>query len=239
MLNHKENNSIPELNPEAANQLLNNVFLLCEQTPNTIPIDHMAPVTSTKTTSFKIGQILSIVFFIIILLLPLCFLSPTIDISSQHLSTDTKDSYTFTVHTMIPVTEVTATLNSVKIPITSNGNNSFTTSVTENGNLIITATTANGQYCNRQILVTDRDSTDPVLNTYYFKDSNIYIVATDAESGIAFEQIVAYTLNHTKIDSISYDMKTNTIIIDSLPETIIMEIPDKQGNVLQVTITPN
>lgn len=68
------NPNIPTLDPQVANQLLNNVLAVCDQAPHTVPVETLHAIPAVKTTSFRIGQIISIFVFIFLLLLPLCLL---------------------------------------------------------------------------------------------------------------------------------------------------------------------
>ncbi|MDD3413718.1 MAG: hypothetical protein PHY47_06920 [Lachnospiraceae bacterium] len=58
---------------DVANEMLQNVFEAVGQAPNRIPLDKLALRKETKTKYLLIAKTISIIFFILTLLMPLCF----------------------------------------------------------------------------------------------------------------------------------------------------------------------
>ena len=229
---------IPELDPQAANQLLNNVLAVCDKAPNVIPIDTISSVSYIKTTSFRIGRLISIFMLIFLLFLPFFFIAPVLTLSQSSLENNNNAIYIVSVDSLFPINHISATLNGEVVPVVSMKGGEFSISFAQNGIATITATALNHQSQSTTFNIASIDTNSPSLVYSYRNGDFIYIVVNDADSGIDFENIVAYTSINTAVSPHSYDEETGTIVFQNITQPLNLSVPDKKGNVLHVILTP-
>lgn len=222
---------IPKLDAQTANQLLNNVFEACDMEPSTIPVEVLESWGNYKKPAFDLGKMISYVFIVILILLPLMFFHPNIAASRINVNSATDATYNIHIQTLLPVTNVSASLDGEPVALIENSQKEYTATLTKNGSLTITATTFNGQKTTRTYAVTHLDTDKPEFIQSYTQDDKVYLVVQDTFSGIDYENITGLT-------PLSYDESTGTIVfqIPEAPQTVT--IPDHAGNELTLLISP-
>lgn len=222
---------IPELDPQTANQLLNNVFDACNMEPSSIPVEVLESWGNYKKPPLDFGRTISYVFFILIILLPLWFFHPSISANRINIDT-TKDAvYDISVQTLLPLRSVSVTLNGEPVSVQHTSAKHFTATASENGTLTVTATTYNGQSTVQNYEVTHIDTEKPQLLQSYSHDGIVYLVVRDTYSGIDYDHITGLTPE-------SVDQETGTIgfLIPDTPQ--VVTVPDHAGNELSLLISP-
>lgn len=222
---------VPPLDAQTANQLLNNVFEACDMEPNSIPVEVLESWGNYKKPAFDIGRMISYVFIILLILLPLLFFHPNIAAKRVNVESASDATYDIHIQTLLPVSNVSASLNDEPVALIRKGSKEYTTTLTKNGTLTITAETFNGQKTTRTYEVTHLDTDKPDFIQSYTKDNLVYLVVQDTYSGINYAGITGLT-------PVSYDESTGTIVfqIPDTPQTVT--IPDNAGNELTLLISP-
>lgn len=222
---------IPKLDAQTANQLLNNVFEACDMEPSTIPVEVLESWGNYKKPTFDFGKMISYVFIVLLILLPLIFFHPNIAASRVNVNSATDATYNIRIQTLLPVKSVSASLDGEPVALIEKDQKEYTATLTTNGTLTITATTFNGQKATRTYAVTHLDTDKPEFIQSYTQDDKVYLVVQDTFSGVNYENITGLT-------PISYDESTGTIVfqIPETPQTVT--IPDHAGNELTLLISP-
>ena len=225
------NAEIPKLDAQTANQLLSNVFEACDMEPSSIPVEVLESWGNYKKPAFDLGKFISYTFIVLLILLPLLFFHPNISAKRVNVDSTTDAVYNITVQTLLPVNNVSASLDGEPIALINEGSKEYTTTLKKNGTLTITATTFNGQKTTRTYEVTHLDTDKPQFIQSYTKDNQVYLVVQDTYSGINYSGITGMT-------PVSYDESTGTIVfqIPDSPQTVT--IPDNAGNELTLLISP-
>lgn len=222
---------IPELDSKTAGQLLNNVLSSCEMKPNLIPVETLEAWGNYKKPAFNIGRMLSYIFTVILILLPLLFFQPTIVAERTNVEKASYAEYDIRIKTLIPMGKVTATLDGVTLGVSEKANHEYTVEVESNGTLVITAKAINGQTVSRTYEVTQIDTEKPVLKDFYSKDGKVYLTVVDAFSGIDYDNISGMT-------PVSYDKDSGVIVFDIPSQASQVVIPDMAGNDLTLLLSP-
>lgn len=222
---------IPQLDAQTANQLLNNVFEACDMEPSSIPVEVLESWGNYKKPAFDFGKLVSYVFLVLLILLPLLFFHPNIATKRVNVESASDATYDIHIQTLLPVTNVSASLNDEPVALISKGSKEYTTTLTKNGTLTITAKTFNGQETTRTYEVTHLDTDKPEFIQSYTKDNQVYLVVQDTYSGINYAGITGLT-------PVSYDESTGTIVFDIPDQPQSVTIPDNAGNELTLLISP-
>ena len=222
---------IPPLDAQTANQLLNNVFEACDMEPSSIPVEVLESWGNYKKPAFDLGKFISYTFIVLLILLPLLFFHPNISAKRVNVESATDATYNISVETLLPVNNVNATLNGEPVALIEKGSKEYTTTLTKNGTLTITATTFNGQKATRTYEVTHLDTEKPKFIQSYTKDNQVYLVVQDTFSGINYAGITGLT-------PVSYDESTCTIVFQIPDSPQSVTIPDNAGNELTLLISP-
>lgn len=225
------NAEIPPLDAQTANQLLSNVFEACDMEPSSIPVEVLESWGNYKKPAFDLGKMISYIFVILLILLPLLFFHPNISAKRVNVESAKDASYDITVQTLLPVDNVSAELDGEPVALIEKGAKEYTTTLTKNGTLTITATTFNGQKTTRTYEVTHLDTDKPQFIQSYTKDNLVYLVVQDTFSGINYAGITGLT-------PVSYDENTGTIVFQIPDSPQSVTIPDNAGNELTLLISP-
>lgn len=222
---------IPELDTQTANQLLNNVFKACDMEPSSIPVEVLESWGNYRKPPFDFGRTISYGFVVLMVLLPLQFFHPTVSAKRINLESTSDAVYDISVKTLLPVTGVSAELNGKPVSLQQKGKHDYTTTLTENGTLTVTAVALNGQKTTQTYEVTHLDMDKPAFIQSYTQGDLVYLVVRDTYSGIDYENISGMTPQ-----SIDEDTGTIAFTIPDEPQTVT--IPDKAGNELMLLISP-
>ena len=230
--------SIPELDSETANQLLNNVFAECEVVPNAIPLETLESWGNYKKTDFRLGRTISYAVLVILVLLPLLFFRPTI--IAQRTNVDSTDNavYKIQIKTLLPVSGVAATIDGTPVTLEKVNSKSYMAAIPQNGKLEITATSVNGQYSVKTYEVKHLDMDKPELLRSYTENGNINIVVRDTYSGIDYDNVSGTDAGGGSVEPVAVDKDNETVTFKIPTQPVNVIIPDNSGNELEILISP-
>ena len=232
------NNERPKLNKDTASKLLANVFDACGQEPNTIPLEKLASYSEYRKEKYSFQKVLIVIILIIFLLLPLFFISPKIQVVRITDDTAKTPIYEITVSSwFMPVSSVTASIDSHGVMVYEAGERTYTVEPTLNGILRIKATLLNRQYAVKDIIVNKVDIVSPQLVNQAKIGNKLYLYLHDADLGIDFENVYGETLSGEKVYPVQIDEEQELIVFDFPSESTNIYIPDNRNNVLQIVLT--
>lgn len=222
---------IPTLDSQTANQLLYNVLDACDMEPSTIPIEVLESWENYKRIPVDFGRNIGYFFLILLILLPLAFFHPNISAKRVQIDSAADAVYTVSIHTLLPVRTVHASLNGTPIALQKNGSKEYTAVLTENGTFTVRAATWNGQETEEAYSITHLDTENPELLQSYTQNGSVYLIVRDTYSGIDYDGI-------TGIKPESIDEETGTIVFPIPDVPVTVTIPDYAQNQLTLLISP-
>lgn len=223
---------IPDLEPQAAGELLNHIFARRDMEPATIPVEILESWENYKKPGFIWEKAAACIFLLLLLLLPCLFLKPSIVAERTNVNSASNALYVIRIQSLLPVRSVNATLdNSTPVHLRKSGSKEYTAEIISNGKLKIKAVSMNGQTAVKTYTVTHLDMDKPVFIKSYTKDDLIYLVVQDTYSGIDYGNIRG-------LKPVSYDIEEGIITfrIPKTPTSVI--IPDHAGNELKLLVSP-
>lgn len=222
---------IPELDTKTANQLLNNVFAACDKEPSVVPVEVLESWGNYKKQGFDFGRMVSYIFLIILILLPLMFFRPTIIAERTNVKSNTNAIYSIHIKTLLPLQAVSATLDDTPVQLQQESAKEYKAEITANGKLKIKAVSFNGQTSTRTYTVVHLDKDKPILTNSYSKDGFVYLQVIDTYSGIDYKNISGLTPDH-------FDTDSGTIVFPIPSSPVTVTIPDNAGNKLVLLLSP-
>lgn len=222
---------IPTLGAQTANQLLNNVFTVCDMTPSVIPVETLESWGNYKKPSFNLGRFIAYIFTILLVLLPLMFFRPTIIAERTNVESTSDAVYDIRIKTLLPVSSVSAELDGTPIALSETSSREYIAKLTENGSMTITVRSFNGQIATRTYKVSHLDTENPKLLRSYSQNGLVYLELLDAYSSINYDKITGLTPE-------SYDTTTGTVVFKIPATSTTVTIPDNAGNELTLLLSP-
>lgn len=168
------------------------------------------------------------------------FQKPSISSVKAAPSSDSSSArITFSVDALFPVSKVSATLNESEVSVDTDGNQSYSIEVQENGYLLLDVVSISGVHATQGITIDSIDDQAPVILSHSHEDDKILIYAKDiGDSGIDYNGIYASTYSSGKVRPNSYDPGTGLIVFPYPNEDMYIMIPDKNGNKLISVLKP-
>ncbi|MBQ0078451.1 MAG: hypothetical protein KBS66_00985 [Eubacterium sp.] len=230
----------PTLTVQQADQMLSNIFDICNVPPNTVPLETLESYSNYRAERFTFKRFLIGIIIAIFLLIPFLFITPSMTVENVSAPGDAP-KYQVTVNSMLPVTSVTATIDDSNVPVFETGDNVYTIEPASSGNLVITANSVNKQYYQLQVDVfADRhDKEAPKLIRNEVSDGQVYMYLSDNESGIDYSSAYGLYNNGDRVDPVTFNSSENYLVFDYPKEDLNIYISDKDGNVLQLVVTVN
>lgn len=239
MDNKNENSKeVPELDSATTSRLLNNVFAECNYVPNTIPLETLESWGNYKKTDFRRGRRISYVILVILVLFPMFFFKPTIIAQRTNVNSTGNAVYEIQVKTLIPVRSVYASIGDRPLTLEKVNSRNYIASVPQNGSLKVDAVSLNGQHTQKSFEVSYIDTEKPELVKAYNEGNKVNIVIRDTYSGINYDDIVGTDTDGNKVEPISIDKESETIVFELPSKSVTVNIPDNSGNELQILLSP-
>lgn len=229
-------NKAPELDPNVADQMLQNVFDMCEMESNTVPLEVLESYAQYRYERFALQKTLLIVIMVLFCMLPLLFIAPDYTLEEQAESAHTP-VYELKIHNrMMPIRYVTAKINGESIPVHDKGNRVYSVEPDTNGTVTVRVELSNRQYVEKTIGVTTVDTEIPELVQSELVEDKARLHVEDNASGIDYDAIYAIDNGGTRIYPVSVDEEKGIITFDFQGEEIHVYIPDHAENVLQLLL---
>lgn len=229
--------SVPTLDPQTANQILNDIFEKCEREPNTIPIEVLTSYRNYRRERYSLQKGTLAVVLILFFMLPLLFLMPAFSLDLSADSEPGSPVYHIEVDTFLPISRITAVIDGHNVSVYETGDCTYSIEPTRNGRMTVTVTLANRQYLVQEILVDTVDREAPQLISNQQKKRHVYLYLEDKDSGIDYDGIYAVYENGERAEPLSFDRDTGCVEF-AYPDTMMnVYIPDMAGNRLQLIVS--
>lgn len=224
---------IPELDTATANKILNSVLERNNMTPTSIPVEVLKSWGNYNRNSFSISSRIVTVLIILTLLLPLTVFKPGIIAERTNVgdSQGRIASYEVNIRSVLPVSSVIATLDGEELAVSKDSSREYTLDVPDNGELIITARSINGQVTSRKYKVNYLDTEKPEYVDSRYSEDSIFITLSDTYSGIDWNSIEGVT-------PLSVDKDNCEIQISRPSEPVTIKVSDMAGNTLELRVSP-
>ena len=225
------------LSPLAADQMLQNIFAVCDTPSNAVPLAVIEDYANYKKERFITVRTILVVVIVLVLFIPLLFVRGHYTVENK---TESFQSSVYEVHVagIFPV-QVTAVQDGLHLPVYDIGHRTFSIEPTKNGKVDVCITYFNQQKSHHTITVTQIDSKAPALISSQVSSKKVYLYVSDSESGIDYESIYALDAHSNTILPASYDSENGYVVFESPASAINVYIPDMAGNELILILTPN
>lgn len=230
-----QNDKFEMLDQELADQMLSNIFDICEIEPNTIPLEELESYSNYRKDKYRVRKILLLLIMIIFMLVPLLFMSPEIMTLKQIDSAS--PTYSMNVESLLPVTSVVATIDGENVPVYEKATHEYSIEPSKVGEMLVTVKCVNRQYAQKKIKVTNIDKQAPTISTSKKSGGKIYIYLEDNLSGVDYNNIYAKTTSNKTIDPESFNEEKSMVVFTYPSESINIFVPDKAGNTLQLLLS--
>lgn len=149
-------NEIPEITMELAEKTLENVFNACNIEPNKTPISKLREEQKYTMRFHQSIIYLSVFALVFLLLSPLAFIRPYLEISTGSID---QNKITMKIETSktIPASSVQATINGAPIIVTKISDSLYLTEITENGEFKAIVTGLNFQTSYKTATISNLD----------------------------------------------------------------------------------
>lgn len=228
---------IPPLPPKTAEQMLENIFILCDKAPNTVPLKTLIAYSNYRQERFSMQRTVIIVLLVLFMLLPFLFISPQVKLTRMDTAPNENPSYQITVTPSLPVRHIVAYIHNAPQPIYEQGGNVYTLQPSRNGSLVVETTLFNLQKTREVIAVWGVDFGNPQLFRVRHTGGSVLLFFKDVVSDI---HAAAISVTDPQGHSVpfQYDTDTDCLTVAHTDQDLHISVPDTRGNVLQLVLTP-
>ena len=232
--------SAPELDMDAANTILEQVFEAADTDPNTIPLDVLAANGLYRRKRHILQNILFVGAIVLVLLLAFLYvlsIPSSFTVQNQMAEDEFNPVYTIDVDSFMLVNQVNVTIDGHNLPIYEEDSHVYTVEPSLNGQMEVTVTLLNGKSTTQYVDVTNVDKENPVALGCEREGSLIYLYLSDELSGIDYDSIRTATLTGEAVTPASVDPAAGCVTFSHLEETVNVYVSDFAGNELQLILS--
>lgn len=238
MSNWLRRKKAPELPPEIAGQILQNVFDLCVREPNSVPLETLVGYSGYRRERYSLQRGVIVGMLALFLLLPLLFIAPELRVVPQADAAAGHPVYELTVSTAIPIRQVRASLDGRTVPVTETGDRTYRVQPERNGALTLTAVLINRQTAVEAVTVSDADDQPPTLISTENGVGVLILTLNDDLSGVDYESVTVTFPDGAVSGPESVDPERGEVVVP-YPETYVdVSVSDNAGNALNLRLSP-
>lgn len=228
---------LPQLSPRTAEQMLENIFLICNKAPNTVSLKTLTAYSNYRKERFSMQRTVIIILLVLFLMLPFLFISTDVTITPVETAENENPLYRITLSSGMPVRHISASINGVTQPIYEDEDGGYTLQPGRNGKLTVDVMLINRQKAQTTASVTGVDFGLPQLQRVRRSGGNVMLFFADAVSGINAAGI-AVTDEWGGSVPFQYDTDTGCLTVLHCDENLNIDVPDGRGNVLHLVLSP-
>ncbi len=228
---------IPALSMQTAEQMLENIFLSCHQTPNSVPLQTLTAYSNYRKERFALQRTVILVILCLFALLPMLFISTGITITPDAENGNQNPVFHIRLSTAVPVRNLTAQIDGITQPVYESSSGTYTVTPGQNGEMEVAVTLFNMQAATETIAVSGVDYEKPRLITTQRVWDSLRLYFEDPDSGINGMNISVTTPNGGSLPY-QFDSATGRLSIHYSNETLNVYVPDHRGNVLELLLHP-
>ena len=228
----KNDNPIPPLSREVADQMLSNVFEACDFEPNRVPLEVLQSYSHYRRERHILQKCIIVLVALLFLMLPVLFITANVEVGWVEGTPPGSPIVQVIAKSIIPVESVTASLGEYTLDVYQVSDGIYQVHPKANGTLMVTVTLTNKQFTEHKIEVTGVDVEPPILVGSQLVDDELEIFFSDDMSAIDFSTVyavdtkgqVVYPLRHDS-DALSVtfaypDSHLNIFVSDSCVNTL-------------------
>lgn len=244
---------------ENAALLLERIFLLADEQPNTIPLSVLIRSQQVQKVRFTPQRVLIGIFLAGLLILPCFFLTAGFDTEIRYADSAAEDDGTSADSTgpteevsgaenwrpycvvssdrsFPPVKSLTASIDGNPQKVYRNDDGTWTIVPDQNGKMTITETLWNFQWQTETVTIDTLDSKPPEVVSHSTSGGKVTIRLKDDLSGIDYSTLYAITESGDKIKPVSNYRSTGDVVFNTPDSSLEIHVSDRAGNSLEITI---
>lgn len=228
---------VPELKPEIASQILSNAFAANDLEENKVPLEVLAAYSNYRKERYILQRVVVVLILLLFLMMPVLFIAPKVSMAQVEDVGRGRPAYEMVVKTKIPITQVSAVIDGVNMPVYEVDENTYSIQPTTNGKMVVTATLLNDQSSQAEATVTMVDIKPPVLVKDGVEDDMLCFYISDDVTGVNYSNVYGETMSGKKVYPANWDEAAGRVAFDYPEESVNMIFEDMVGNRLQIVVT--
>ena len=233
---HKKKDEV-KLSPDAASQMLSNVFEACDYEANRVPLEVLESYSNYRRERHLLQKCIIVVVALLFAMLPLLFVTP--EVSSAWVDGTAPGSPVVEIRakSFLPVESVKAKMGIHEMNVYQVAEDAYRVRPNQNGTLVITVTLTNKQSTETRVEVDSVDVTPPSLVGSSLMDGELEIFLSDDSGELDFDGIYAVDSEGSKVYPLRHDEGRMSVTFAYPDGYLNMFISDKCGNTLQLVLT--
>ena len=225
------------LSPDAASQMLSNVFEACDYEANRVPLEVLRSYSNYRRERHLLQKGIILVVALLFAMLPLLFVTPEVSAGWVEEAAPGSPIVEVVTKSLLPVESVRATMGTQEMDVYQVAEDAYRVRPTQNGTLVITVTLTNKQSTETRVEVDSVDVTPPQLLGSSLVDGELEIFLSDDSGELDYEGIYAIDADGSKVYPLRYDVEKMSVTFAYPDAYLNMFISDKCRNTLQLVLT--
>lgn len=233
---HKKKDEVT-LSPDAASQMLSNVFEACDYEANRVPLEVLQSYSNYRRERHLLQKGIIVVVALLFAMLPLLFVTPKVSANWVEGSQPGSPIYEVVADSFLPVESVRARMGAQEMDVYQVSENTYRVRPIQNGTLVITVTLTNKQSTETRVEVDGVDVTPPQLLGSSLVGDELEIFLSDDSGELDFASIYAVDADGNTVYPLRYDEERMSVTFAYPDAYLNMFISDKCKNTLQLVLT--
>lgn len=225
------------LSPEAAGQMLSNVFEACGREANHVPLEVLRSYSSYRRERHLLRKGVIVAAALLFAMLPVLFVTPEVSADWSAEGAPGSPVLELEAESFLPVKSVRASMENQEQNVYQVAENTYRILPDRNGTLLITVTLVNNQFTETRVEVEGVDVTPPTLVGSSLVDDELEIFLADDSGDLDYSGIYAVDAQGGTVYPLRFDRERMSVAFAYPQEGLTIYIPDKCRNVLQLVLT--
>ena len=225
------------LSPDAASQMLSNVFEACDYEANRVPLEVLQSYSNYRRERHLLQKAIILVVALLFAMVPLLFVTPEVSAGWVEDAAPGSPIVEVMTQSLLPVESVRATMGAREMDVYQVAEDTYRVRPTQDGTLVITVTLTNKQSTQTLVEVDSVDVTPPQLLGSSLVDGELEIFLSDDSGDLDFDAIYGVDGQGSKVYPLRYDREKMSVTFAYPDSYLNMFIPDKCKNTLQLVLT--
>ena len=225
------------LSPDAASQMLSNVFEACDYEANRVPLEVLQSYSNYRRERHLLQKAIILVVALLFAMVPLLFVTPEVSAGWVEDAAPGSPIVEVMTQSLLPVESVRATMGAREMDVYQVAEDTYRVRPTQNGTLVITVTLTNKQSTQTLVEVDSVDVTPPQLLGSSLVGDELEIFLSDDSGELDFASIYAVDADGNTVYPLRYDEEQMSVTFAYPDAYLNMFISDKYHNTLQLVLT--
>ena len=233
----KNDNPIPPLSREVADQMLSNVFEACDFEPNRVPLEVLQSYSHYRRERHILQKCIIVLVVLLFLMLPILFITANVEVSWVEGTPPGSPVIQGLAKSIVPVESITASIGDYALDVYQVSDGIYQIHPNANGTLLVTVTLTNKQFTEHKVEVTGVDVEPPVLVSSQLVDGELEIFFSDDISAIDFTTVYAVDPQAQVVYPLRHDPEAVSVTFAYPEDYLNIFVSDTCGNTLQLVLT--